>query len=246
MKVRVKIFGERNTGTNYLTKLISDNFDVEILKGAISKGSIFTFREWTKDLFFGLTKAKNLGWKHSKVDTEALKNTPHKIFVITLTKNPYSFLLSLYKRPYHYEGKKPTSFLSFLNTHWDLRKRDNIQGTQSLETPIQLWNIKNGSYIDFARNNENTLQIKYEDLLENPVKLIEQIATAINEPLKKEFTNYHASTKDDDKRFSDYQQYYLNEKWKDKISDKEVELINSKLDKKVVSYFGYELYLNEK
>ena len=45
MKQRVKIYGERNTGTNYLIKLIENNFDVKILKGTISKGSIFTFRE---------------------------------------------------------------------------------------------------------------------------------------------------------------------------------------------------------
>ena len=96
MKVRVKIFGERNTGTNYLKQLIADNFEVDILKGTISKGSIFTFREWTKDLFFSFTKSNNLGWKHSKVDTDLLRNTTQKTFIITLTKNPYSFLLSLF------------------------------------------------------------------------------------------------------------------------------------------------------
>ena len=242
MKVRVKIFGERNTGTNYLKKLIADNFEVDILRGAISKGSLFTFREWTKDLFFSLTKSNNLGWKHSKVDDNLLKNTAQKTFVITLTKNPYSFLLSLYKRPYHYKGNKLSSFLDFLNHNWELRKRDNIQGSQSLETPIDLWNIKNGSYIEFAKNNKNTIQIRYEDLLESPIKIIEKISASIDLPLKKMFSNYHASTKDDNKRFSDYQKYYLNEEWKEKLTEKEVELINSKLDKRVVRYFGYELY----
>ena len=111
-----------------------------------------------------------------------------------------------------------------------------------LKTPIDLWNIKNGSYIEFARNNKNTIQIKYEDLLENPAKIINKISITIDVPLKEEFSNYHASTKDDNKCFSDYQQYYLNKRWKEKLTDKEVELINSKLNKKVVSYFGYELY----
>ena len=111
MKLKVKIFGERNTGTNYLTKLIENNFEVEILRGAISKGSVFTFREWTKDLFFKFSRSSNLGWKHSIIDLNLVLNHKEKPIIITLTKNPYSFLLSLYNRPYHYKGNKPNTFL---------------------------------------------------------------------------------------------------------------------------------------
>ena len=84
MKVSIKIFGERNTGTNYLRKLIEENLEVALLKGSISKGSIFTLREWTKDLFFILTKGKNLGWKHAKVDADLLKGNLYKPFIINI------------------------------------------------------------------------------------------------------------------------------------------------------------------
>ncbi len=50
------------------------------------------------------------------------------------------------------------------------------------------------------------------------------------------------SLKKDDKIFADYQDYYLNEKWRAKITNEEIKFINSKLDQEVVNYFGYKLY----
>ena len=101
---RVKIFGERNTGTNYLSKLIASNLLVKIKRGTVPKISPFALNEFTKDLFFFLSKKCNLGWKHSYIDYDIalLKEVEeYKTAIITLTKNPYSFLLSLYKNPYH-------------------------------------------------------------------------------------------------------------------------------------------------
>ena len=241
MKQRVKIYGERNTGTNYLTKLIENNFDVKILKGTISKGSIFTFREWTKDLFFNLTKSKNLGWKHSVVDVNLVLNHKHKPVIITLTKNPYSFLLSLYKRPYHYKRNKPNTFITFLKEKWELTERDNYN-LESLDSPIDLWNIKNQSYIDLSNTYSNNLILTYEELLESPNNIIFSISDRLDIPLKDKFKNYDNSTKNDNKDFNDYQDYYLNELWRKELDNDEINLINSKLDLNVLSHFGYEIY----
>ena len=235
MKLKVKIFGERNTGTNYLTKLIENNFEVEILKGAISKGSVFTFREWSKDLFFKVSRRGNLGWKHSTIDVNLVLNHKEKPVIITLTKNPYSFLLSLYNRPYHYKGNKPSLFLSFLKENWKLTDRDNCK-EKSLNTPIELWNIKNKSYIDLLRDYTDCLLFTYEELLENPNKVISSISEKLNIPLKEKFINYDDSTKNDNKYFNDYQDYYLNELWKKELNDDEITFINSKLDLNVLTH----------
>ena len=226
MKLSLKIYGERNTGTNYLAKLIEKNFEVKILKGQISKGSIFTFSEWTKDLFFRISRNINLGWKHSVIDEKLVLNHKSKPIVITLTKNPYSFLLSLYNRPYHYKGNKPNSFLSFLKEKWKLTDRDNCK-LKSLDSPIDLWNFKNKSYID---------------LLD---KVIVSISEKLNIVLKEKFKNYDDSTKNDNKKFNDYQNYYLNELWAKELNDDEIIFINSKLDLNVLSFFGYKRYTKE-
>ena len=241
MKLKVKIFGERNTGTNYLAKLIENNFDVEILRGTVSKDSIFTFREWTKDLFFMLTRRRNLGWKHSFVNRNLVLNYKDKPIIITLTKNPYSFLLSLYKRPYHYKANKPNTFLDFLRQVWILTDRDNCK-EKILNSPIDLWNIKNKSYIDLLGAYSNCLLFTYEELLENPDQVIISISEKLKLPLKEKFKNYDESTKDDNKNFNDYQDYYLNELWKKDMNNDEIIFINSKLDLNVLSYFRYKIY----
>ncbi|MDG1718853.1 MAG: hypothetical protein P8H17_03390 [Flavobacteriales bacterium] len=60
--------------------------------------------------------------------------------------------------------------------------------------------------------------------------------------MKDKFKNYDNSTKNDNKDFNDYQDYYLNELWRKELDNDEINLINSKLDLNVLSHFGYEIY----
>ena len=242
---RVKIYGERNTGTNYLTKLVENNFKVDILKGKISDHSIFMYREWTKDLYFSLTKNKNYGWKHSMISREFLKFYRDNVVIITISKNPYSFLLSLFKRSYHYIGDKPHTFSEFIRSEWKLVKRDNICNKNSLANPIELWNIKNKSYISHLSNFDNSILLKYEDLLDNPSKVFNDISILLNQPLKNDFSNYENSTKGDNKNSDDYRKYYLNEEWRKEMIVKDIQYINRYLDHDVTSFFNYKILNHE-
>ena len=85
-KVKLKIFGERNTGTNYLSELINSNLDVHLLKGSLNKNSLFTFREWSKDLYFYITSFYNFGWKHSKIDSKIAEKIKENFYIILLSK----------------------------------------------------------------------------------------------------------------------------------------------------------------
>lgn len=60
----------------------------------------------------------------------------------------------------------------------------------------------------------------------------------------KYFSNLNESTKDKSKNFDYYNDYYLNERWKDELTDESISIINSRLDKSIVDYFGYELLDN--
>ena len=106
MTKRIKIYGERNTTTTYMSHLSRLNLSAKEIPGTVPPyikilQKILPGNELVKDIYFNLTYGKNLGWKHSCVEpVEKLLRYSHvktnKIAFLTITKNPYSWLLSLY------------------------------------------------------------------------------------------------------------------------------------------------------
>jgi hypothetical protein len=248
----LKIYGERNTGTNYLAKLIRENLDVIQLPGVPPRPANLLIRKFPKlpihepyqDYYFQRTFAKNLGWKHALVwsvaELKKLKICENNICFITISKNPYSWLLSLYKRPYHYyqSWEAKPDFETFLTSPSPTVRRENAPDIFS--SPIDLWNQKNASYIQL-KSGFPTLNLKYEDLILSPEETIELISQefSLNAKLP-DFKNREKSTKEKDKDFSFYREYYLEEKWREKISQNAIMLISEGLDDNVMQYFGYE------
>src|SRR3990172_11475666 len=117
-KLIIKIYGERNTGTNYLDGLIQLNLNTELLRGVVPWyiEKLFNGSEIAKDMYFKITYRENLGWKHSLVPSPEIIAKMHlqtkNLIILTITKNPYSWLLSLYRNPYHSKSKL-TSFHEF-------------------------------------------------------------------------------------------------------------------------------------
>ncbi|MBW2390212.1 MAG: hypothetical protein JRG89_17555 [Deltaproteobacteria bacterium] len=65
-QIRVKIYGERNTGTNYLSALLDKNLDVELLPGVAPFAvdivqALVPGPEAIKTLYSALTFARHLG-----------------------------------------------------------------------------------------------------------------------------------------------------------------------------------------
>lgn len=248
----LKIYGERNTGTNYLAKLIHENLDVIQLPGVPPRPANLLLRKFPhwpihepfQDYYFQRTFAKNLGWKHALVRPVAeLKKLPiceNSISFITISKNPYSWLLSLYKRPYHYYKvweEKP-DFETFLTSPSPVVRRENAPGF--FANPIELWNQKNASYIQL-KNGFPALNLKYEELISSPEEIIKSISQAFSLNAKlTDFKNREKSTKEKTKDFSFYREYYLEEKWREKLSPNAIMLISKGLDDNVMQYFGYE------
>lgn len=244
----IKIYGERNTGTNYLSKLIAHNLHLQELPGSapsyIRRVEACTFsNELLRDLYFKYTFSRNLGWKHccippiDKYLRIPMVNEKMVAFV-SLTKNPYSWLLSLYKRPYHQKLSSSSSFEKFLTTPWQIVGREGV--TDYVSSPIDLWNIKNASYIKMGRLGG--LNFTSEHLLEHPDMVIDQLAEQFGVRLKEEkFKDHKESTKEIGKDSNFYRDYYLKEKWKSEISTDAISLINSSIDKELMSIFGYSV-----
>lgn len=249
MKKRiVKIYGERNTGTNYLSRLIHLNLDVEELSGIAPKRVVqlqnrLPGREWIKDTYFQFSFDKNLGWKHMSVkspqDLQGTVATRQQVLFVTLTKNPYSWLLSLHKRPYHGDpGAPQDDFESFLKQQYTPKGRDNVGKSATNHTT--LWNHKNRSYIDLPPNFA-AINLRYEDLLHDPGSMMKAICDAWKMDFDQDqFQNYSDSTKDSDKDANFYRDYYLGQQWRSKLSPATIDIINSEVDFELMDYFGYE------
>lgn len=246
----IKIYGERNTNTNYLSRLLALNLDAAELPGTVPRSwSLYSRRlpgyEAVRDLYFRHTYRRNLGWKHAfpapadELRRESLLAS-HDVAFLTLTKNPYAWLLSAHRRPYH-QSRGSIDFDSFLGRPWRLVGRENGRDAgRQLPNPVELWNRKNASYLDLAELG--ALNLKAEGLLEDAEGVIEQISRSFSIPRKSAgFVNYEKSTKDRGKDSSYYRDYYLNERWRDKLTDAAVERINALLDRRILQHFGYEL-----
>ncbi|MDP6953916.1 MAG: hypothetical protein QGF53_14275 [Alphaproteobacteria bacterium] len=198
-----------------------------MLRGTVPE-SWFDTNEITEDsfdLYFALTQSVNLGWKHAMApDQESLaaQDLKQTVFV-TLTKNPYSWLLSFHKRPYHRGGNGSRSlrevycptwpaaeqvpFEEFLTTPWQPVGREGVAGP--FQNPVDLWNRKNRSYLalsGFAR----CLNLKYEDLVRDPGSAVERIARTFDLPgLSGQFQNIVSSLQGaPGKTFESYRKYY--------------------------------------
>lgn len=248
----IKIQGERNTGTNYLVKLIRTNLGAQVIDGIvpplgvrIAKKIPLLDEERVFDRYFELTHSKNLGWKHAVAPNESaiaafLKNNGPLLFV-SLVKNPYAWLLSLARKPYHNYEKIGDSFLDFLQKEWRVVGRENAAG--NYPNPIALWNDKNRSYLELSKSSADAHTFRYEELLVDPKTILQSIAkTAEIEWDHSSFHNVEGDVKKESKKdFSYYQNYYLDELWKDKLTSEEINYINQHLDLELVKALGYEI-----
>ena len=119
--VKVKVFGERNTGTNFLNRLLSFNTDLQVLRHgrAVSRTHLKTLEDSARQLgsagpfssqlrqlvlnrFVDEQRSNeyksNFGWKHARVLVNDLQRSPHKedTLFIFLIRNPWRFVSALH------------------------------------------------------------------------------------------------------------------------------------------------------
>lgn len=239
----VKLYGERNTGTNYLQKLIEKNFKVNILPGTAPKllNNKYFISERLINLYFKLYSNRTLGWKHAVAPQASAfnQNIINNTCFIFIIKNPYSWILSLYKRPYH--SKYITASLDeFVNNSWSVQSRENYS-KKIFENPMEMWNIKVRSYPELELKVKGMI-IKYEELIKNPNRHIRQIGQRFHlSQLNNSIQNISSPTKKNDtnKNFDYYQNYYLNELWLNEIPERVIYQINKAIDWELASVYGY-------
>jgi hypothetical protein len=207
---KIKIYGERNSGTIYLEWLIHKNLVAEVVEG-------FEF-----------------GWKHriAPAQDELSDLMKNEILFLCLVKNPYSWLLSMHKRPYQHEILKDINFSEFIRYSYG-----------DYKNPVVLWNMKNRSYMELGKNVRQHMIVKYEDILRDPKTKLDQIAEkfSIEKPglfinIQKLLTNKHGIRNE---KF--HTEYYLKETWRKKLHRDQINYINNFLDQDLMQKFDYPL-----
>ncbi|MCD4697643.1 MAG: hypothetical protein K8S16_15575 [Bacteroidales bacterium] len=206
----IKIYGQQNSGTIYLEWLLKKNLDIS------------------------LHDTPELGWKHRVAPSpeELTDDLKQNVIYIGLVKNPYSWVLSMHKRPYHHETLKSLSFSDFLKySYGDYRN------------PIIMWNIKNRSYFELEKHVNHHIMIRYEDALSDIKSTLNNLAVkfGLEKPelyknIRNLLTNKHGI-----KSQKFHRDFYIDEKWKKNLRSHHIEIINEHLDKELMKAFNYSI-----
>jgi hypothetical protein len=247
LKLEVKIYGERNSGTNYLEKILAANFMVSFLKyyPNVMENSILRLvpYDFVQDIVHLKKQNKTLGWKHGCPPIKSInRNIKAETRFICISKNPYAFLFSLYKRPYHMKGKKKDNFSSFLRSEWGLRRRD-LLGEKRVKNPVLLWNRKYDSYVKLSEQYASQVAIvRYEDLIFNGEDTLALLKEKLGlEAINENFKLVKSSGVEEHKSLEFYKNFYQNEEWKTNFSEEDINFVNEQLDQDLVALLNYNL-----
>jgi len=259
---RVKVFGERNTGTNFLNKLLSLNTNLQVLghgNNSISHSKLKEIdqsfarlghteklspqiRQFVLERFIDeqrrLEYPDNYGWKHARVLIGDLEKSPHKdsTLFIFLIRNPWRFVSALHRRPYNLFPTPSSNLSAFVDSQFLTNERDCMPSLL-INNPVELWNEKVKSYLGCSNTLENSLVCYYENLVTSVDEFMDAIRPVCN--VSSNIRTPINSTKKDDKTFNDYKQEVLSY---DPVSDlgEEVYLnILKKIDSNVLAQTIY-------
>ena len=260
MPISIKIYGERNTGTNFVQALLDSNFNVTLQPGTphYVRRKIYGIagrllpRQLTAwavtllrgDQYYARLFARDLGWKHALIPDFPAGSNPYPpgICFVTLTKNPYAWLLSLHRRPYGMLDATidlpKLAFTEFVQMPWKSNPREN--GPAEFTNAIVMWNEKAKSYLRLPKYGL-TYHARYEDVVRSPEQFVRQIAEkfGLQQPAKIKIVMN--STKGDSQRYEDYRDYYTAQTWRARLSADDIATINRWLDPDMVRIFGYEI-----
>jgi hypothetical protein len=187
---------------------------------------------------------RDFGWKHSAVLTNSQSEIfyPSDLAIICILKHPISWSLSLHGKPYQSRNKMSSvqrmPLGDFVNMSWTTVGRENAP--EGFANIMEVWNYKVRSYLNL-RDIRPVFILKYEDLLEDPQSVLQNISEFFNLKTKNDFKNKSDSTKRDARSFDDIKKYYLEEKWRIKLPENHRKLYADKVDPELMEIFGYKL-----
>jgi len=220
----IKIHGLQRSGTNYLSHLINEN--LENAKVLVNLG----------------------GWKHGHY--MAPWAIGREIHVLVIAKNPYSWLVSVYK--YWGPNKKlrigpdlaGVSFDEFVRNRYYIERQKDIPYLYRCENPVQHWNNMNFHWTSIRMNQKRLFVISYESLLANPEDCIKSLGESMGLKQKpsfvdsdRTFTPAGETLRPSDEQFD--RDYYVHSEYARYYTPDLLEFVNDQLDMDLMVQFGY-------
>lgn len=250
----LKVFGERNTSTNALTALIRKNSGTKIapcdakelqpgfgkrLGAARALRLPVSLQERMIDRVYRKYSPVQ-AWKHALTDFEDISDFSG-VHVVFCVRHPASWMLGLYRHPYHIHGSTAPSLRDFLNRRWRTVQRERMQGKEI--TAIELYNAKMVGFRNFQSRlltaGASYSVVKQEDFAMDQAAVFERLRSHLVEPTAN-FTPLKASTKETAKNADYYRDYYGQQRWRNEIDAASMTLINDQIDWQLVADIGYE------
>jgi len=232
-KSRVAVIGAMRSGTNLVTTLLVQHWHIRVDDGAY-------------------------GWKHSGVPVFK-HHSPFrypKVPIILVTKDPYAFVLSMFK---------------YSNSDTNAVKRISLRGSQIFDDflrspiyiwdsqlsgspemrfsdPIEYWNFLHWNIVSLNPKRFKVIQFRYEDILENP-SILQRISAITKARQKLDEINLPANVlkrgngskqnKTYDREFNG--SIYTHRKYLENLSSEQISFISARVDRSLMKTLGYDL-----
>ncbi|WP_299947529.1 hypothetical protein [uncultured Ruegeria sp.] len=182
--VDFQVFGERRSGTNFLSALLAETFELD---------ETFSY-----------------GWKHGVPVMPCIQSSS---LIAVIVRNPLDWVLSMHARPFASPAMTDLSFSEFIRTPWQSNYRPGVLGRVKFglrgfpvarNTPLQydrhpiegrcfsnvfeLRTIKMKAHIEFLERDANVAVVRYEDLAADAAGFLKAISKTFDLPIKSNAT----------------------------------------------------------
>ena len=173
MVAYIQLFGERCSGTNFITSLITKNFK------NIEMTTDFGSKHWFIKNHFPRCRPNN------STDIECIRslntNNSDTLF-LCLFRNPFDWIRSLHARPYHAPNHNGISITQFMrkpwlsferyqaNRHW-LKRNDDYWFIEEAINILQLRSMKIEHLLNLQNKVDNFYLLNYETVIKNNQEL---------------------------------------------------------------------------
>lgn len=225
MITKFQILGERNSGTNYLLKVMNFNFDLE-------HTSEYGFKHWF------IKDHHPRGPPNKTTDRDCvtpLSDSDNTLFIF-IVREPIEWLQSMHRQPHHANLHRQLSFSDFIQRGWI-----SFEPTNPNSTSYSSWESENGIYwIEGSENIITLRNMKNQHFMNVEAKvphfhLIRQ--HKLKEDIEEMKSKYDLRCKHDTLLFPDYRV----PKEKVDVLSEDMTFIKEYLDKSIETKLGFDV-----